>query len=165
MAPLAAVDSSPKLLEQSFSWGCYGIHGRRLQYRMHYRRSRGRFEKYGRLGIALGLRRFCLTIPNCEAKAKSASAKQSAVKCSLQRNEWSVAFQLARVCWTCLSHFLHRTLLLGNLNKLTSSLGVLEQHAATHLLRLVYNMTQGLHCVASWPEVHIKWFGRNATQK
>ena len=39
-------------------------------------------------------------------------------------------------------------------------LPIIASSSSFHVLRLVYNMTQVLRCVALRPEVHIKWFGR-----
>ena len=39
-------------------------------------------------------------------------------------------------------------------------LPIIASSSSFHVLRLVYNMTQVLRCIALHPEVHIKWFGR-----
>ena len=39
-------------------------------------------------------------------------------------------------------------------------LTIIASSSSFHVLRLVYNMTQVLRCIALHPEVHIKWFGR-----
>ena len=94
------------------------------------------------VGTAPGFNLLLFFIRNCEANTESPpnSHQQSAFYAKTSAR--SVAFQWARVLWTCFSHLHLRTPLLGKLSKFTRSLGVLEHPAATHL----FTISLPVHC-------------------